>query len=219
MTIGIIGKKIGMTRIFTEQGESIPVSVVEALPNRIVQIKTPEKDGYDAIQITIGTVPSSKVNKAIAGHYAKANVEAGEGLWEFRLDKNEVANVKVGAEIKIDSFKVGQMVDVSGCTRGKGFAGVIKRYHFASQDASHGNSLSHRAPGSIGQRQTPGRVFKGKRMAGHLGNVNRTIQNQEIVKIDEKRNLLLVKGVVPGAPEGYVVIKPAIKRRGESNAA
>lgn len=219
MTIGIVGKKVGMTRVFTEHGESLPVTVIEVKPNRIVQIKTPEKDGYFAIQVTTGNVRSSKVNKPEAGHFAKAGVEAGVGIWEFRLESKEAESLKVGAEIKVDTFSAGQMVDINGVTRGKGFAGVIKRHHFASQDASHGNSLSHRAPGSIGQRQTPGRVFKGKKMAGHLGDVNRTIQNQEIVKIDVERNLLLVRGGIPGSPGGYVVIMPAIKQRGAGDAA
>lgn len=219
MTIGIIGKKVGMTRVFTEQGESLPVTVIEVKPNRVVQVKTPEKEGYFAIQVTMGNVRSSKVNKPEAGHYIKAGIEPGEGLWEMVLDASEVANFKVGAEIKVDLFKAGQLVDVNGVTKGKGFAGVIKRHHFESQDASHGNSLSHRAPGSIGQRQTPGRVFKNKRMAGHLGDVNRTIQNQEVVKIDLERGLILVKGGIPGSPGGYVFITPAIKQRGEGDAA
>lgn len=219
MAIGIVGKKIGMTRVFTEQGESLPVTVIEVKPNRIVQMKTQETDGYFAIQVTMGSIAPSKVTKAEAGHFVKAGVEAGEGLWEFKLEDKEAEALKIGAEIKVDIFSPGQLVDVNGVTRGKGFAGVIKRHHFASQDATHGNSLSHRAPGSIGQRQTPGRVFKNKKMAGHLGNVNRTIQNQEVVKVDVERNLILVKGGIPGAPGGYVFIQPAIKQRGEGDAA
>jgi len=219
MTIGIIGKKVGMTRIFSEQGESLPVTVIEAKPNRIVQLKNLDTDGYSAIQVTAGNKKSSRINKSLAGHYAKANVEAGDGLWEFVLEGDEGSALKVGSEIKIDIFSAGQMVDVRGVTKGKGFAGVIKRHHFSSQDATHGNSLSHRAPGSIGQRQTPGRVFKGKKMAGHLGNAYRTVQNQEIVKVDLERNLLLILGGVPGAPGNVVVIKPAIKHKGEGDAA
>lgn len=215
MTIGLIGKKCGMTRIFSDDGKSIPVTVIETLPNRIVQVKTAEKDGYRAIQVTTGTKKGSKVNKVLGNHFAKANVAAGEGLWEFRLEKEEGLDLGVGKEINTDLLKVGQVVDVRGITKGKGFAGVMKRYHFAGGDASHGCSLSHRAPGSIGQRQTPGRVFKGKKMAGHLGNVKRTIQNQEIVVIDSERNLIMVKGGVPGSPGGYLIILPAVKGKGE----
>jgi large subunit ribosomal protein L3 len=209
MSIGLIGRKCGMTRIFTADGESIPVSVIEIQPNRVVQMKNVDKDGYRAVQVTIGQKKASHLDKALIGHYAKAQVEAGLGLWEFRLSEKEGADLAVGGVVKVDVFKSGDMVAVQGVTKGKGFAGVIKRYHFASQDASHGNSLSHRAPGSIGQRQTPGRVFKGKKMAGHLGDVNRTIKNLEVIKIDVERNLLLVKGGIPGAPGGYVVVKSA----------
>lgn len=219
MTFGLIGKKCGMTRHFTENGDSIPVTVIEVQPNRIVQIKTADNDGYCAIQVTCGEKRSSKVNKALAGHFAKANVLAGDGLWEFCVKENELKDLVVGAEVKVDVFKVGQKVDINGVTRGKGFAGVIKRHHFSMQDATHGNSLSHRAPGSIGQRQTPGRVFKGKKMAGHLGDASRTLQNQEIIQVDVQRNLLLVKGGVPGAPGGKLVVKPAIKIRGEGDGA
>ncbi|MDR1057566.1 MAG: 50S ribosomal protein L3 [Coxiellaceae bacterium] len=211
MGIGLIGKKCGMTRVFSPEGESIPITVVEILPNRIVQIKTEENDGYRAIQVTTGSKKASKVNKALAGHFARANVPAGFGIWEWRLTKDEGADFSVGQEFKVDLFTIGQKVDISGNTKGKGFAGVIKRHHFVGGFASHGCSLSHRAPGSIGQRQTPGRVFKGKKMAGHLGNVKRTIQNQEIVKIDNERNLMMIRGVTPGAPGGYVFIKPTIK--------
>lgn len=217
MTIGLIGKKCGMTRIFSDEGKSIPVTVVAALPNRIVQIKTFETDGYGAIQVTTGAKKATKINKALAHHFIRASVEVGEGLWEFRLKKDEVADLAVGKEFKVDLFKVGQIVDVVGNTKGKGFAGVMKRHHFAGGYASHGCSVSHRVPGSIGQRQTPGRVFKGKKMAGHLGDVKRTIQNQEVVKIDTERNLIMIKGAIPGAPGSFVTIKPASKqvKRGE----
>jgi len=200
-----------MTRIFTEEGGSIPVTVIEVLPNRITQIKTCEIDGYNAIQVTTGIRKRSRVNKSAAGHYAKANLEPGRGLWEFRVE--ELDGFSVGTEIRLDQFNEGQIVDVTGISKGKGYAGVIKRHHFAAQDARHGNSLSHRAPGSIGQRQTPGRVFKGKRMAGHMGDVKRTVLSQKIVKIDVERNLVLIKGVVPGAPGGDVIIRPAIKTK------
>jgi large subunit ribosomal protein L3 len=216
-SIGLIGKKCGMTRIFTDAGVSIPVSVIEALPNRIVQVKNKEKDSYCAVQITLGNKKISKINKALAGHYSKSGVGAGEGLWEFRLLEGDNAEFTVGKEFKVDLFKVGQKVDVQGVTKGKGFAGVIKRHHFAGGMASHGNSLSHRAPGSIGQRQTPGRVFKGKKMAGHLGAVDRTVQSQKVANIDIERNLIMIKGGIPGAPGGYVVITPAIKARGEGD--
>ncbi|MBU0744795.1 MAG: 50S ribosomal protein L3 [Gammaproteobacteria bacterium] len=213
MTIGLIGKKCGMTRIFSEDGKSAPVTVVTALPNRVVQIKSDDNDGYRAVQVTTGSKKASKVSKPLANHYARANVGAGDGLWEWRLEEKEGDDLAVGKEFKVDLFAEGQMVDVSGYTKGKGFAGVIKRHHFAGGRASHGNSLSHRVPGSIGQRQTPGRVFKGKKMAGHLGNVKRTVQNQEIVRIDNERNLIMIKGVVPGAPGSYVIVKPAVKNK------
>lgn len=218
-TVGLIGKKCGMTRVFTSEGATVPVTIIEVKPNRVVQIKTPEKDGYPAIKITRGSKKASRINKPIAGIFAKAQVEAGEGFWEFQLAEDELKNFKVGSEVNVDTFAEGQSVDVTGISKGKGFAGVIKRYHFACQDATHGNSLSHRAPGSIGQRQTPGRVFKGKKMAGHLGNVKRTIQSLEVVKVDKERNLILIKGGVPGAPNGYVMIKSAIKKRGKANGA
>lgn len=217
MTISLVGRKCGMTRVFTEDGDSIPVTVIEVLPNRITQIKTRETDGYNAIQITTGARKRSRVNKAAAGHYAKANTEPGRGLWEFRIESLD--GFSVGSEINLDRFTVGQMVDVTGTSKGKGYTGVIKRYHFAAQDATHGNSLSHRAPGSIGQRQTPGRVFKGKRMAGHMGDVRKTILSQKIVKIDAERNLVLVRGVVPGAPGGDVIIRPAIKAKKKQEGA
>jgi len=219
MTIGLVGKKCGMTRIFSETGETIPVTVIEALPNRVVQVKTKETDSYCAVQVTTGVKRPHKVGKPLAGHFAKADVVAGDGLWEFRLNDNEQEDFIVGKELNVDLFKIGQMVDVNGVTKGKGFAGVIKRHHFSGGPASHGASLFHRGPGSIGQRQTPGRVFKGHKMAGHLGAVNRSIQNQKIVKIDNERNLIMVRGGVPGAPGGYVIITPAIKARGDKDAA
>ncbi|RMG29857.1 MAG: 50S ribosomal protein L3 [Gammaproteobacteria bacterium] len=213
MTIGVIGRKIGMTRVFTEDGVSIPVTVIEVEPNRVTQVKTQETDGYRALQVTTGRRRPSRVTKPLAGHFAKHGVEAGRGLWEFRLDEGEGEDIAPGAEIRVDIFQVGQKVDVSGTTIGKGFQGPVKRHHFRTQDATHGNSLSHRAPGSIGQNQTPGRVFKGKRMAGHMGSVRRTVQNLEVVRVDPERNLLLVKGAVPGARGGDVIVRPAVKAR------
>jgi large subunit ribosomal protein L3 len=213
MTIGVVGRKCGMTRIFTEDGASIPVTVIEVEPNRITQVKTVETDGYRALQVTTGSRRASRVTKPLAGHFAKANTEAGRGLWEFRLDENEGADLAVGNEIKAEFFAAGQKVDVTGTSIGKGFAGVIKRYNFAMQDATHGNSLSHRAPGSIGQNQTPGRVFKGKKMSGHMGNARRSIQNLEVARVDAERNLILIKGAVPGAAGGDVIVKPAVKAR------
>ncbi len=211
MTIGLIGRKRGMTRVFTEQGESIPVTVVEVSPNRITQVKTVATDGYRALQVTLGNKRTSLLNKPEVGHFSKAEVEAGEGLWELRFNDDEGADLQAGAELKVDRFEAGQMVDVTGISKGKGFAGVVKRYNFAMQDATHGNSLSHRAPGSIGQCQTPGRVFKGKKMAGQMGNVRVTTQNLEVVSVDTERNLLLIKGAVPGASGGQVTIRPAVK--------
>lgn len=217
MTIGLVGKKCGMTRVFTEDGMSIPVTVVEVQPNRVTQIKTTENDGYQAIQVTVGSRKRSRVNKPQAGHFAKANVEPGIGLWEFTVDS--VEGMSVGSELKVDRFAEGQFVDVTGTTKGKGFQGTIKRHHFAAQDATHGNSLSHRAPGSIGQRQSPGRVFKGKKMSGHMGNKRRTILSQKVVKVDVERNLVLIRGAVPGAPGCDVIIRPAVKKvkTGEAN--
>lgn len=216
MIIGLVGQKCGMTRIFTEEGEAIPISVILVHPNRISQVKTVDNDGYRAIQIAYGNNKlASRVNKAEAGHFVKAGIEARTGICEFKFNGDQETNLVIGGELKVDVFKIGDIVDVCGLTKGKGFAGVIKRHHFKSQDATHGNSLSHRAPGSIGQRQTPGRVFKGKKMAGHLGNANRTIQNLEVIKIDIDRNLLLIKGGIPGAPGGYVIIKPAIKQKND----
>lgn len=210
MTIGIVGRKCGMTRVFTDGGVSIPVTVVEAEPNRITQVKSSDSDGYSAIQVTTGTRKASRVAKAQAGHYAKAGVEAGRGMWEFRTEGADEA-LEVGGALTVERFEVGQMVDVTGTSKGKGFQGGVKRWNFAMQDATHGNSLSHRAPGSIGQNQTPGRVFKGKKMAGHMGAEQVTTQNLEIVRVDAERNLLLIKGAVPGAPGGDVVVSPAVK--------
>jgi large subunit ribosomal protein L3 len=212
MPIGLVGRKIGMTRQFTEEGYSVPVTVIEITPNRVAQIKTIEKDGYCSYQVTIGTKKPSRVKKPIAGHFAKAGVDLGESLWEFPLAEKESQGIDLGSELKVDSFKEGQMIDVTGISRGKGFAGAVKRHNFRTQDMSHGNSLSHRAPGSIGQNQSPGRVFKGKKMAGHLGNTRCTMQNQEIIRIDVERNLLLVKGAVPGAPGSIVHVRPSVKK-------
>jgi len=211
MTIGLIGRKCGMSRMFTEAGESVPVTLIEAAPNRVVQVKTVESDGYTAIQVTTGSKRAALVNKPLSGHFAKAKVEAGRGLWEFRIADGEAGNYSVGAEIKADVFAVGQIVDVAGVTKGKGFAGTIKRHGFTMGDATHGNSLSHRSPGSIGQRQTPGRVFPGKKMSGHMGDVRRTAQNLQVVKVDVERGLIAVRGAVPGAPGGDVVVRPASK--------
>ncbi|HAI69976.1 MAG TPA: 50S ribosomal protein L3 [Gammaproteobacteria bacterium] len=213
MAIGIVGRKCGMTRLFTEDGVSIPVTVINASPNRVTQIKTPKTDSYHAIQVTCGERRAIRVNKPTSGHLSKAGVEAGRGFWEFRLNENEGEDIQLGSEIKVDRFTTGQKVDVTGITKGKGFAGTVKRHNFRTQDATHGNSLSHRAAGSIGQNQTPGRVFKGKKMAGHMGNVRSTVQNLEIAKVDFDRNLLLIKGAVPGAPGGDVIVHPAIKHK------
>jgi len=213
MAIGLIGRKAGMTRIFTEAGDSIPVTVIEVEPNRVTQLKGQDSDGYRAYQVTTGSRRASRVNKAAAGHFAKAGTEAGRGLWEFRLGDGEGDDIEVGKQLGVDLFEAGQKVDVAGTSIGKGFAGGVKRHNFSMQDATHGNSLSHRAPGSIGQCQTPGRVFKGKRMAGHMGNVRRTQQNLEIVRVDAKRNLLLIKGSLPGSRGGDVIVTPAVKAR------
>lgn len=213
MTIGLLGRKCGMTRIYNEDGTATPVTVIEVLPNRVSQIKTIENDGYLAIQVTAGSVKRNRITKAESGHFAKANVEPGDLIGEFRLaDQKELGDLALGAELKAGQFKVGQYVDVSGTSKGKGYAGTIKRHHFAGQDATHGNSLSHRVPGSIGQRQSPGKVFKGKKMSGHLGAKKRTVLSQKIVRIDEQRNLIMVRGAVPGAPHTFVVIRPAIKK-------
>ena len=215
MTIGLVGRKSGMTRVFTEDGASIPVTVVEIAPNRVTQIKELETDGYRAIQVTAGNRKASKVSKAEAGHFAKAGVAAGEGLWEFRLDASDEA-FEIGVELTVDRFEQGQKVDVAGRSKGKGFQGVVKRWNFSTQDATHGNSLSHRAPGSIGQCQTPGRVFKGKKMSGHMGDERVTTQGLEVVRVDAERNLLLIKGAVPGAPGGEVIVRPTVKSAGVS---
>jgi large subunit ribosomal protein L3 len=203
-----------MTRIFTDEGASVPVTVIEITPNRVTQVKTVENDGYRALQVTAGSRRASRVTKPMSGHFAKAGVEAGRGLWEFRLDDNDTQEFAVGGEIKVDIFEAGQNVDVCGTTIGKGYAGTVKRHNFSMQDATHGNSLSHRAPGSIGQNQTPGRVFKGKKMAGQMGNVRQTTQNLEVVRVDAERNLLLVKGAVPGSKGSDVIIHGAVKARG-----
>lgn len=211
MAIGLVGRKSGMTRVFNEEGVSVAVTVIEAAPNRITQIKTDDSDGYSAVQVTAGEVKQNRVSKPAAGHYAKANTGAGRGLWEFRAA--ELDELAVGGELTVEQFEAGQTVDVRGISKGKGFAGGIKRWNFSHQDNTHGNSISHRAPGSIGQCQTPGRVFKGKKMAGHLGAVKVTTQNLEVVRVDADKNLLLVKGAVPGPAGGDVYIRPAVKAR------
>ncbi len=211
MTIGIVGRKSGMTRVFNDAGESIPVTVVEIEANRVTQVKSVETDGYSAVQVTVGSRRASRVSKPAAGHFAKANSEAGSAVVELRNTAD--VEFEVGAELTLEGFEVGQKVDVTGASKGKGFAGGVKRWNFRTQDATHGNSLSHRAPGSIGQCQTPGRVFKGKKMAGHMGAVRTTVQNLELVRVDAERNLLLIKGAVPGAPGGQVIVRPAVKAR------
>jgi len=214
MAIGIVGRKCGMTRIFTEDGNSVPVTVIEALPNRVTQVKSAERDGYHALQVASGSAKASRVSKPRAGQFAAAKVDAGDSLREFRLDEAPAGDeLAPGAEIRVDRFEVGQKVDVIGTTIGKGFAGTVKRHNFRTQDATHGNSLAHRVPGSIGQNQTPGRVFKGKKMAGQMGNVRRTTQNLEVVRVDVERNLILVKGAVPGHRGGRVIVQPAVKAR------
>ena len=211
MAIGLVGKKCGMTRIFTEDGVSIPVTVVEVAPNLVTQVKTVDVDGYDAVQVTTGSRRASRVVKSAAGHFEKAGVEAGRGLWEFRLDG--ASEFESGAQLPVTMFEAGQKVDVTGKSIGKGFAGGVKRWGFKMQDATHGNSISHRAPGSIGQCQTPGRVFKGKKMAGHMGDKQRTAQTLELVRVDEERGLLLIKGSVPGAKGGDVIVRAAVKAK------
>ena len=211
MKIGLVGRKRGMTRVFTEEGNSVPVTVIEVDPNRVTQVKSEETDGYRSIQVTFGKRRANLVNKPAAGHYAKAGTEAGEGLWELRLPEGEGDDLETGAELKVDMFEAGEMVDVTGTSKGKGFAGTVKRHNFHMQDATHGNSLAHRAPGSIGQCQTPGRVFKGKKMAGQRGDARVTTQNLEVVRVDAERNLLLIKGAVPGAPGGAVMVSPSVK--------
>ncbi|MCG8018167.1 MAG: 50S ribosomal protein L3 [Candidatus Thiodiazotropha sp. 'RUGA'] len=213
MAIGVVGRKAGMTRVFTEQGDSVPVTVIEVEPNRVTQLKNDDTDGYLAIQVTTGARKASRVSKPAAGHYAKAGVEAGRKIVEFRAETADVEGIEVGSEIKADLFEAGQIVDVRGQSQGKGFQGGVKRHNFRTQDATHGNSLSHRAPGSIGQCQTPGRVFKGKKMAGHMGAAQRCQQNLEVVRVDTERNLILVKGSVPGSRGGDVIVTPAVKMK------
>lgn len=208
MAISLMGQKVGMTRIFNEDGSATPVTVLEVAPNRVSQIKTVDTDGYEAVQLVAGSKKASRVNKALAGHFAKAGVEAGSVCREVRTDSSEF---ELGSSISVDVFEEGQKIDVTGVSKGKGFAGVLKRWNFAGKDATHGNSINHRTPGSIGQNQTPGRVFKGKKMSGHMGSVNHTTQNLQVVRVDAEKNLLLVKGAVPGAKGSSVVIKPAIK--------
>lgn len=211
MAIGIVGRKCGMTRVFKEDGTSVPVTVIEAAPNRVTQIKTAEIDGYAALQVTTGSRRPSRVTKAVAGHVAKAGVEMGRGLWEFRLSNSDEMALEPGGELTVEQFEVGAAVDVTGISKGKGFAGTVKRHNFHMQDATHGNSRAHRKPGSIGQGQDPGRVFKGKKMAGQMGNVRKTIQNLEVVVVDTVRNLLLISGAIPGSPNGDVIVRPAVK--------
>ncbi len=213
MTMGLVGRKCGMTRVFTDEGVSIPVTVIEAQPNRITQVKTVDTDGYRALQVSAGSRKASRVSRPEAGHFAAAKVEAGDLMAEFRIDEADESEYETGGEIKVDLFAEGQKVDVVGTSIGKGFAGAVKRHNFSMQDATHGNSLAHRAPGSIGQNQTPGRVFKGKKMAGHMGSVQRTIQNLEVVRVDNDRNLLLIKGAVPGSKGGRVIVRPAVKAK------
>ncbi len=212
MSLGLIGRKAGMTRVFTEDGVSVPVTVIEVEPNRVTCVKTVDSDGYAAVQVTTGAKKANRLSKPEAGHFAKAGVEAGSGLWEFRANGDE--GINVGDSLTVERFQAGQKVDVTGQSKGKGFQGGVKRHNFRTQDMTHGNSLSHRAPGSIGQCQTPGRVFKGKKMAGHMGAERSTVQSLEVVRVDAERNLLLIKGAVPGAPGGDVIVKPAVKARG-----
>ena len=215
MSIGLVGRKCGMTRIYNEAGAAVAVTVIEALPNRVSQIKTLESDGYSAVQVTVGSRRASRVTKALAGHYAKANVAAGSAAREFRVAKADSEKLAAGAELKVDVFSVGQVVDVTGTTVGKGFAGTMKRHNFKGGRKTHGNSVSHRSPGSIGMRQTPGRVFKGKRMSGHMGVAVRTIENLQVVQVDPARNLLLISGAVPGAEGGQVIVRPSVKAVGQ----
>jgi large subunit ribosomal protein L3 len=210
-SLGIVGRKAGMSRMFTEDGKSVPVTLIEATPNRITQVKTVETDGYSALQVTAGVRRASLLTKPEAGHLAKAKVEPGRGLWELRVADDKIGDFQVGGEIKADIFEVGQLVDVQGVTKGKGFQGTIKRWNFSMGDATHGNSLSHRAPGSIGQRQTPGRVFPGKKMSGHMGHETQTTQRLQVVKVDAERGLIAVRGAVPGAPGGDVIVRPSSK--------
>ncbi|CAG4975985.1 MAG: 50S ribosomal protein L3 [Lysobacter sp.] len=210
-SLGIVGRKAGMSRFFTEDGKSVPVTLIEATPNRITQIKTTDTDGYSAVQVTVGVKRAALVNKPEAGHLAKAKVDAGRGLWEFRVADDKIGDFEVGGEIRADIFEAGQVVDVQGVTKGKGFQGTIKRWNFRMGDATHGNSLSHRSPGSIGQRQTPGRVFPGKKMSGHMGSVQQSTQGLQVVKVDAERGLIAIRGAVPGAPGGDVIVRPSSK--------
>ncbi len=219
MAIGLIGRKTGMSRVFTEDGESVPVTIIQVLPNRVTRIKTDESDGYSALQVTTGSVKPQRLSKPDAGQYAAVSTEPGEGLFEFRIDGEDLTDIEAGSELTVERFAAGEKVDVTGTSIGKGYAGVIKRYHFATQDFTHGNSLAHRAPGSIGQNQTPGRVFKGKKMSGHMGNVKRTAQGLEVVQIDVERNLLVVKGAVPGHKGGRLIVKPSIKSSTSKSAS
>src|SRR5215472_11598778 len=216
MAIGLVGRKAGMTRVFTEAGETVPVTVIEVLPNRVTQVKAQDKDGYRSVQVTYGSRRPQLYSKAVAGHYAKANVAPGKALVEFRVAANEGADLKAGSEIKADLFKAGEPVDVTGTTIGKGFAGTMKRHNFGGLPATHGVSVSHRSPGSIGQRQTPGRVFKGRRMSGHMGVQRRTTENLKVVEVDVERNLLLIRGAVPGTEGGTVVVRPSVKAKGQA---
>ena len=218
MATWLVGRKSGMSRVFTEDGTSVPVTIIQALPNRVTRVKTADRDGYSALQVTTGSVKPSRLSKPMAGQYAAVEVEPGEGLLEMRVTADEAAGLEPGVELTVEGFSAGQLVDVVGTTIGKGFAGTVKRHNFHMQDATHGNSLSHRAPGSIGQNQTPGRVFKGKKMSGHLGNVRRTAQGLEVVQVDAERNLILVKGAVPGHSGGRLVVKPAAKATGKTDA-
>jgi large subunit ribosomal protein L3 len=211
MAIGLVGRKCGMTRVFTEAGVSVPVTVIEVDPNRITQIRTVENDGYQAVQVTTGERRASRVTKAMAGHFAKANVAAGRGVWEFRVSDEEATALAVGGVIGVDTFAVGQVVDVTGSSKGKGFQGGVKRWHFSTQDATHGNSVSHRVHGSTGQNQSPGKVFKGKKMAGHMGDERVTVQGLEVISVDAERGVLLVKGAVPGATGNDVIVRPTVK--------
>ena len=215
MSIGLVGRKCGMTRIFTESGEAIPVTVVHVEPNTITQVKSETTDGYTAVQLTAGVKKRNRLTMPLAGHFAKAKVEPGRGLWEFRVSNDQLAELNVGDQLTVSSFEAGQIIDVTGTSKGKGFAGTVKRYNFKMQDATHGNSVSHRAPGSTGQNQTPGRVFKGKKMAGQMGNKRVTMQGLEVVRVDAEKGLLLIKGGVPGAPGGDLIVKPTTKGRGQ----
>ncbi len=211
MSLGLVGRKVGMTRVFTDDGDTVPVTVIDVSNNRVTQVKTPATDGYAAVQVTFGRRRATRVNRTAAGHFAKAGVEAGHVLKEFRVTPDEMGQIQIGGTVGVDIFKVGQKVDVSGVSQGKGFAGVIKRHNFSSNRASHGNSLSHNKPGSIGQNQDPGRVFPGKRMAGHMGNARRTVQNLEIIRIDAERQLLLIRGALPGSRGGDVTVRPTVR--------